>query len=70
MGLSYKIMPNPISTGHWIFAALFTVLFLGVLAWSYRKDANVHRLHFGSTFRILLGIVLVLFVVFIFKRVV
>jgi cbb3-type cytochrome oxidase subunit 3 len=63
-------MSNSITTGHWIFAATFTLLFLGVLAWSYRKDRTVHQPHFGGSFRILLGIVLLLFVVFIFKRVV
>ena len=54
----------------WIFAATFTPFLLGALVWSYRNDRAVHQLHFGGSFRILLGIVLLLFVVFIFKRVV
>ena len=69
MVLSYfKIMSPTITPGHWIFAALFTVVFLVGLVWSYRKDGEVHRLHFGGSFRILLGIVVLLFVIFIFKR--
>ena len=57
-----------IGTGHWIFAGVFTVAFLVFLFWSYRKDARTHAIHYGSNLKIILGVVMLLFVIYIFKR--
>jgi len=57
-----------ITTGHWIFAGIFTVSFLIYLFWSYRKDSEVHSIHYGKSIRLLLLIVVLLFVIYIFKR--
>lgn len=57
-----------ITTGHWIFAAIFAVAFVAFIFWSYRKDSNTHtRFDIGGS-RVLLGIVVVLILLFIFKR--
>ncbi|KAB2814397.1 hypothetical protein F8C67_01295 [Phaeocystidibacter luteus] len=58
-----------ITTGHWIFAAIFAVAFVFFLIWSYRKDSKTHdKFGIGGS-RVLLGILMVLILIFIFKRV-
>ena len=32
-----------ITTGHWIFAGIFMLAFVGYLIWSYRKDLKLHK---------------------------
>jgi hypothetical protein len=58
-----------ITQSHWIFAGVFTVCFLAYMIWSYRKDSEVHRLHYGGSIKILLSILVLLMVIYIFKRV-
>lgn len=65
----FKNMDN-ITTGHWIFAALFMVGFVSYLIWSYRKDAGTHKMHYGKGAKILLGLVVIIFVLFIVKQII
>ncbi len=58
-----------ITTGHWIFASLFLIVFVGFLIWSYRKEASLHKLQFGSASVVLVGIVVVLFVFYVLKQI-
>jgi hypothetical protein len=37
-----------ITPGHWIFAGLFMLSFIGILFWSFRKDIHVTRKQFGN----------------------
>ncbi len=57
-----------ITTGHWIFAAIFMVAFVSFLVWSYRKDSAMHKLYYGKGARVLLVVVVVIFVLFIVKQ--
>ncbi|MDX5404995.1 MAG: hypothetical protein LPK47_02475 [Bacteroidota bacterium] len=57
-----------ITTGHWIFAGIFMIGFITYLIWSYRKDLGLHRIHYRGSYYLLLGIIVVLFLIFIFKR--
>jgi len=57
-----------ITTGHWIFAGIFMTAFIAYLVWSYRKDLNLHKIHYSGSFYVLIGIVLILFLFYIFKR--
>jgi hypothetical protein len=61
-------MTDNITTGHWVFAAIFMIVFIGYLIWSYRKDAVIHNKYYGNGAKVLLGIILVIFLLFIFKR--
>jgi hypothetical protein len=46
------------SRGQIIFAIAFSVVFIGVLIWSYRKDKNLTRNYYKkSGFWVLLGII-------------
>lgn len=58
-----------ITTGHWIFAAIFAVAFVIYLIWAYRKDRETHtKFNIGGS-RVLLVVIVVLILVFIFKRI-
>lgn len=57
-----------IGTGHWIFAGVFMLFFVGFLVWSYRKDLKLHKLHYSGSMYVLVGIIVILFLFYIFKR--
>lgn len=57
-----------ITTGHWIFAGIFAVVFAGFLIWSYRKDAQKHKSYGMSSFGLILIFIVALITIFIFKR--
>ncbi|CAI8158072.1 MAG: Uncharacterised protein [Flavobacteriales bacterium UBA4585] len=58
-----------ITTGHWIFAGIFAIAFLIYLFISYRRDLQLHKIHYKSGgIQVLLLIVITLFVLFVFKR--
>jgi hypothetical protein len=38
-----------ITPGHWVFAAIFMLVFISGIVWSFRKDKTVNRSQFGNT---------------------
>ena len=59
-----------ITSGHWIFAIIFAVVFVSYLIYSYRKDLKLHKIHYRSGgIQVLLFVVITLFVLFVFKRI-
>ncbi|HAP71463.1 MAG TPA: hypothetical protein DCQ41_03255 [Cryomorphaceae bacterium] len=59
-----------ITTGHWIFAGIFAIAFLSYLVYSYRKDLKLHKVHYSEGgIQVALLIVITLFVLFVFKRI-
>lgn len=38
-----------ITPGHWVFAAIFMLVFISGIVWSFRKDKTVNRRQFGNT---------------------
>jgi hypothetical protein len=54
-----------ISRGHWIFAALFILVFIGVLFWSFRKDRQTIQTQFGNAGigAIVVGLILILIII-------
>jgi len=65
-----KFVPmENITTGHWVFAGIFTIAFLTYLFFSYRQELKLHKVHYKSGgIQVLLLIVITLFVLFVFKR--
>lgn len=57
-----------ITTGHWIFAAIFAVAFVIFLIWSYRKDAARHAKYEMSSYGIIMLFAVLLLIIYIFKR--
>jgi hypothetical protein len=58
-----------VTTGHWIFAGVTFLIFIGVIVWSYRKDINIHRVHFKGASIFTLVSLVAFFLIFIFKRI-
>ncbi|MGB0428090.1 MAG: hypothetical protein ACPGEC_04095 [Flavobacteriales bacterium] len=58
-----------ITTGHWIFAGIFAVAFIIYMIWAYRKDLKLHKIHYNKSSLFLLAVLLILFLLFIFRRV-
>ncbi|PTM04583.1 MAG: hypothetical protein DA405_06900 [Bacteroidetes bacterium] len=57
-----------ITTGHWIFAGIFMTLFIGYLLWGYRKDLKLHKIHYNGSFYVLGGIIVIIFLFYVFGR--
>ena len=58
-----------ITTGHWIFAGVFLLIFIIYLVWGYRKDMKLHKLHYGKSYYVLAAIIVILFVFYVLKQV-
>lgn len=56
------------SKGQIIFAAVFAVVFAGVLIWSYRRDRKVNSLHFRKAYKVLIAIVLFILLQFVIVK--
>lgn len=55
------------STGQWIFAGLFLVVFTGVIIYSYRKDKQLHERNYQGVIWIGIVFIVFLFLLFILK---
>ncbi|MDC6352475.1 hypothetical protein PP178_13020 [Zeaxanthinibacter sp. PT1] len=52
------------STGQWIFAAVFVVVFTIFIILSYKKDRNLHRKNYKGV--IWVGLVFITFIILLF----
>lgn len=57
-----------ITPGHWVFAGIFVAVFIGVLVWAYLKDRPVSRRYYTRSIFFLLGIIMVLFLLYVFRQ--
>jgi len=55
------------STGQWTFAALFFIAFVILIALSYRKDILVHRSFYKGNYKILIGFLVFIGLLFVIK---
>lgn len=46
------------SKGQYIFGAVFAIVFIGAMVWSYRKDIKLHKYYYKNIWVISLGIFL------------
>lgn len=57
---------------HWIFAAIFMVVFIGILIWTFNKDKKVNRRQFGNvtwiSFLIGGGVILLIIIKFALRN--
>ena len=49
-------MSSMLSKGQLIFAALFAIVFIGLMVWSYRKDIKLHKYYYKNVWIVALGI--------------
>jgi len=55
------------STGQLIFAALFFIAFVVIIAFSYRKDKKLHKKNYKGVTWILLSFIIFIIILFIIK---
>lgn len=55
------------STGQWIFAACFLVAFVIAAIFVYRKDAALHRQVYKGSYRVLIGFMVFIGLLFVIK---
>ncbi|MES2545764.1 MAG: hypothetical protein V4548_12830 [Bacteroidota bacterium] len=55
------------SQGQWIFAGLFFIAFVIATTYSYRKDILVHRRVYKGNYKILIGFLVFIGLLFIIK---
>lgn len=53
-----------IGTGHYIFAGIFIILFLGIMAYAYRKDLKQVKVHYSKVWMIIILILVIYFIIF------
>jgi hypothetical protein len=46
-----------ITKGHLIFAVVFAVVFLGIIAWQYIRDYRMHKQYYKGAIIVILGII-------------
>lgn len=37
-----------ITKGHWVFAGIFVILFIGLIIWTFRKEKRITKQQFGN----------------------
>lgn len=55
------------STGQLVFAACFTVTFIAVMIYVYRKDLSLHKIYYKGSYRILIAFLLFIAALFLVK---
>jgi hypothetical protein len=55
------------SSGQLIFAGFFAITFLLILVYSYRKDLKLHQKHYKGAFKILIGFLIFIGLLFVIK---
>jgi len=58
-----------VTTGHWIFAGIFTVVFIIGIIYAYKDDIKKRPDLFSGSFRFLLGVILIVMVLLVIKMV-
>ncbi len=58
-----------VGTGHFIFAAIFVVVFLGGIIYAYRKDLKIVGRHYRRVWLIVIGILVIYFTIFFLNRI-
>lgn len=60
-------MKNVIPSWGGIFALVFAVVFLAIIAWMYRKDIHMHRKYYKGSVWVLLTVIAFLALFFLIK---
>lgn len=55
------------SQGQLIFGACFAIAFIFAMIFAYRKDANLHRVFYKGNYKILLGFLFFIGLLFVIK---
>lgn len=58
-----------ITSGHWVFAALFVVAFATVMAFAYRKDLARLKPHYNKIWLLFIAMIVIYFIIFGLNRI-
>ncbi|HKK40728.1 MAG TPA: hypothetical protein VJ949_15000 [Cryomorphaceae bacterium] len=58
-----------ITTGHWVFAAIFVVAFVTAIAIAYRKDLAAIKPHYKKIWLLFLAMIIIYFIIFGLNRI-
>ncbi len=56
------------STGQLIFAALFLVVFIAIISFTYRKDKNLHKKNYKGVLWVFISFVTFIILLFLIKH--
>jgi cytochrome bd-type quinol oxidase subunit 1 len=57
-----------ITQGHWIFAAVFAVVFIIGISFAYKSDSKTHKMYYKNSYLFMIALILCMFLLFIFKN--
>ncbi len=55
------------SQGQWTFAGFFVVAFTAIIVYAYRKDLALHRVFYKGNYKILIGFLIFIGLLFVIK---
>jgi hypothetical protein len=55
------------SQGQLLFAGIFIICFVTAMIYAYRKDAKMHKLFYKGNFKILIGFLIFIVILFLIK---
>jgi short subunit fatty acids transporter len=55
------------STGQLLFALLFFIAFVAAMVISYRKDFKIHEIYYKGNFKVLIGFLVFIVLLFVIK---
>ena len=55
------------SQGQWVFAGFFLVSFIIVMVYAYRKDMALHKVFYKGNYKILIGFLVFIALLFVIK---
>ena len=55
------------TSGQLLFAAIFVIVFIIAMIYVYRKDIALHRLHYQGSFKVLIGFIIFILMLFVIK---
>lgn len=58
---------NMFSQGQLLFAVCFFLAFVIAMVFAYRKDANLHKIFYKGNYKILLGFICFILILFLIK---
>jgi len=62
-----QILYTMFTQGQWIFAGLFLVAFIIACIYVYRKDALLHKSFYKGSYRVLIGFLIFIALLFVIK---
>lgn len=55
------------SSGQWLFAGFFIIIFVTAMIYAYRKDKTLHKVFYKGNWKILIGFLIFIGFLFIIK---